>query len=126
MGVDLLGLCLMPNRWHIVLRQKTDKDLAVFMRWLSTAHVRRHHAHYRRGLCFCRPARKHTLPPHFVLKFLNLSGYAVANICTWLASIWARAYTAASRSQEPTTVPWRSSGVCVGSKSSSTGHQTAW
>ncbi|MGA2231754.1 MAG: transposase, partial [Tepidisphaeraceae bacterium] len=46
MPVDVLGLCLMPNHWHLVLRPQADKDLAAFMRWLCTAHVRRHHAHY--------------------------------------------------------------------------------
>ncbi len=45
-GVDLLGLCLMPNHWHLVLRPKMESDLAKFMRWLCTAHVRRHHSHY--------------------------------------------------------------------------------
>ncbi len=45
-GVDLLGLCLMPNHWHLVLRPRLQSDLAKFMRWLCTAHVRRHHSHY--------------------------------------------------------------------------------
>jgi putative transposase len=45
-AVDILGLCLMPNHWHLVVRPREEKDLAKFMRWLSTAHVRRHHAHY--------------------------------------------------------------------------------
>jgi len=46
MGVDLLGLCLMPNHWHLVVRPRGQSDLAGFIRWLLTAHVRRHHAHY--------------------------------------------------------------------------------
>jgi putative transposase len=46
MAVDVLSLCLQPNHWPLVLRPQGDGDLAVFMRWLSTAHVRRHHAHY--------------------------------------------------------------------------------
>jgi putative transposase len=45
--MDVLAFCLMPNHWHLVLRPKSDQDLARFMRWLCTAHVRRHHAHFR-------------------------------------------------------------------------------
>jgi len=45
-SVDVLALCLMPNHWHLVLRPTRARDLAEFMRWLCTAHVRRHHAHY--------------------------------------------------------------------------------
>ena len=44
--VDLLAFCLLSNHWHLVVRPKTETDLAKFMRWLCTAHVRRHHAHY--------------------------------------------------------------------------------
>jgi putative transposase len=47
--VELLGYCLMPNHWHLVLKPKGDGDLSRFMGWLTTAHVRRHHAHYRSG-----------------------------------------------------------------------------
>jgi putative transposase len=39
-------LCLLSNHWHLVLRPRSAKDLARFMRWVCTAHVRRHHAHY--------------------------------------------------------------------------------
>jgi len=45
-NVDVLGVCLMPNHWHLVVRPKARGDLATYMRWLCTAHVRRHHAHY--------------------------------------------------------------------------------
>jgi putative transposase len=44
--VGLLAFCLMPNHWHLVLRPRKDGDLSNFMLRLTTAHVRRHHAHY--------------------------------------------------------------------------------
>jgi putative transposase len=44
--VDLLAYCLMPNHWHLVLRPAADGDLSKFMLRLTTAHVRRHYAHY--------------------------------------------------------------------------------
>ncbi|MDB5174578.1 MAG: rayT [Phycisphaerales bacterium] len=45
--VRVLGYCLMPNHWHLVLWPRMDGDLSSFMLRLTTAHVRRHHAHYR-------------------------------------------------------------------------------
>jgi len=46
--VPILGYCLMPNHWHLVLHPTHDGDLSSFMLRLTTTHVRRHHAHYRR------------------------------------------------------------------------------
>ena len=45
-AVRVLAWCLMPNHWHLVLWPRRDGDLSRFMLRLSTAHVRRHHAHY--------------------------------------------------------------------------------
>lgn len=42
----LLGWCLMPNHFHLVLWPRGDGDLGRWMQWLLTAHVRRHHRHY--------------------------------------------------------------------------------
>ena len=42
----ILGFCLMPNHWHLVLWPRRDGDLSRFMRWLSNTHVRRYHQHY--------------------------------------------------------------------------------
>ena len=41
--VPLLALCLMPNHVHFVVRPKRDGDLASWISWLFTTHVRRHH-----------------------------------------------------------------------------------
>src|SRR5947209_7918875 len=45
-GVRVLGFCVMPNHWHLVLWPKADGQLSRFVQRLSTTHVRRHHAHY--------------------------------------------------------------------------------
>src|SRR3954470_9431765 len=45
----VLGFCLMGNHWHLVLWPRADGDLSRFMLRLTTAHVRRHHAHYHRS-----------------------------------------------------------------------------
>jgi putative transposase len=44
--VDLLGYCLMPNHFHLVLRPHEDGDLERWMQWLLTAHGRRYHRHH--------------------------------------------------------------------------------
>jgi len=41
----LLGYCLMPNHWHLVLWPKEDGLLSEFMRWLTVTHTQRWHAH---------------------------------------------------------------------------------
>ena len=46
-GVRVLGFCLMPNHWHLVLWPRADGQLSRFVQRLSTTHVRRHHAHYQ-------------------------------------------------------------------------------
>ena len=44
--LDLLGYCVMPNHFHLVLRPRADGDLGRWMQWLLTAHARRYHRHY--------------------------------------------------------------------------------
>jgi putative transposase len=44
--VDILGYCVMPNHFHLVIRPHGGRDLGRWMQWLLTAHVRRYHEHY--------------------------------------------------------------------------------
>ena len=44
-AVRILGYCLMPNHWHLVLWPTGDGDLGRFMQRLTTTHVRRWHLH---------------------------------------------------------------------------------
>lgn len=39
----VLGYCLMPNHFHLVLWPFEDGELSRWMQWLMTAHVRRYH-----------------------------------------------------------------------------------
>jgi putative transposase len=41
----LLGWCLMPNHWHLVLWPRKDGELSEFVRWLTHTHTQRWHAH---------------------------------------------------------------------------------
>jgi len=43
----VLGFCLMPNHFHLILRPHEDGDLSRWMQWLLTTHVRRYHKHHR-------------------------------------------------------------------------------
>lgn len=43
----LLAWCLMPNHFHLVLWPLRDGDLARWMQWVTTCHVRRYHRHYK-------------------------------------------------------------------------------
>src|SRR5688572_16320419 len=44
--LPLLAACLMPNHMHLVVRPRRDEDLASWLSWLCTTHVRRHHRTY--------------------------------------------------------------------------------
>jgi len=39
--VGVLGYCVMPNHWHLVLRPPGDGDLSAFMQWLTLTHAQR-------------------------------------------------------------------------------------
>jgi putative transposase len=44
--IRILGWCLLPDHWHLVLWPKRDRELSDFMRWLSLTHAQRwKHAH---------------------------------------------------------------------------------
>jgi putative transposase len=43
----VLGFCLMPNHFHLVLWPVSDGDLSHWMHWLLNTHVRRYHKQYQ-------------------------------------------------------------------------------
>lgn len=44
--IRVLGYCLMPTHWHLVLWPSTDRELSSFLRWLTLTHSVRWHKHY--------------------------------------------------------------------------------
>jgi putative transposase len=40
-GVRVLGYCLMPDHWHLLVLPARAGELSRFVRWVSTTHVRR-------------------------------------------------------------------------------------
>ncbi len=46
-GTRLLGWCLLPNHWHLLVRPAQDGELSRFMGWLTLTQTQRWHAHRR-------------------------------------------------------------------------------
>ena len=44
--IRVLGYCLMPTHWHIVLWPAAEGELSAFLRWLTLTHAVRWHQHY--------------------------------------------------------------------------------
>jgi len=44
--VRLLGWCLMPDHWHLLLRPYRADTLGRFIAWVGVTHARRHHDRY--------------------------------------------------------------------------------
>ena len=44
----ILGYCVMPNHWHMVVwpRRGADTQVSEFLRWLTVTHTQRWHAHH--------------------------------------------------------------------------------
>lgn len=44
--VRLIGFCLMPNHWHLIVWPPEHVSISAYMHWLTSTHVRRYHEHY--------------------------------------------------------------------------------
>ena len=44
--IRVLGYCIMPNHWHLVLWPAREGQLTAFVRWMTHTHTMRWHAHY--------------------------------------------------------------------------------
>lgn len=44
--VDLFSFVLMPNHWHLVLRPGQDGEMGKLLRWITSTHSLRYHAHF--------------------------------------------------------------------------------
>src|SRR5882724_7534066 len=48
-SMPVLGFCLLPNHFHLVVWPQQPGDLSRWMHWLLNTHVRRYHQHYYFG-----------------------------------------------------------------------------
>ncbi|MEW6684163.1 MAG: transposase [Nitrospirota bacterium] len=44
--VRVLGFCVMPNHFHLVVQPQTPSAFSTMMQWSLTSHLRRYHRHY--------------------------------------------------------------------------------
>ena len=76
----LLAYCLMPNHWHLVLWPQRDGQLAAYMQWLTTTHMRRWHAHHgTRGTGPLYQGRYKSFPIQDDRHFLTVCRYVERN-----------------------------------------------
>jgi putative transposase len=45
--LQIIGACLMPNHFHLVVRQSCATDIPRWLQWLCTTHARHYHAKHR-------------------------------------------------------------------------------
>ena len=79
-GVRLLGYCLMPNHWHLILWPHAKGELSAYMRWLSNTHVRRWRQHWHSvGQGHVYQGRFKSFPVQDDAHYLTLLRYVEAN-----------------------------------------------
>jgi len=110
--IDLLCWCLMSNHWHLVLRPRTDKAMAEFMRWLTLTHVRRHHKHYEIENGHLYQGRYKSFPVEEDDYFLNLCRYVESNalraglVTRAEAWEWSSLWQRSKRATKPALAEW--------------------
>jgi putative transposase len=76
--IDLLCYCLMPNHFHLFVKQKSDHGIDHFMRSLATKYVRYFNSHYHRiGPLFQGPYKAVRVTDEY--QFIYLSKYIHRN-----------------------------------------------
>jgi putative transposase len=76
----ILGYCLMPNHWHMVLYPRGDGDLSEFMQRITLTHTQRYHAQTRTvGYGHVYQGRYKSLPVEPGPHFLTLMRYVERN-----------------------------------------------
>ena len=78
-NVELVGFCLMPNHWHLVLRPRADSDLSAYLSWLTNTHVKRYRSHYRRTSGHLYQGRYKSFAVQEDAYFLTLLRYVESN-----------------------------------------------
>jgi putative transposase len=47
LAMRVLGWCVLPDHWHLLLWPRSDGDLSEYMRWMTVTHTQRWHAAHR-------------------------------------------------------------------------------
>jgi putative transposase len=76
----VLGFCLMPNHWHLVLWPHGDGDLSRFMHWTDLTHSHRwQEAHEAVGFGHLYQGRFKSFPVQDDLHYLTVCRYVLRN-----------------------------------------------
>lgn len=79
-SVQIFCFTLMPNHWHLVLRPTQDGQMGNFLRWVTSTHSLRYHAHYHtRGEGHIYQARYKSFPVQDDSHFYVLCRYVERN-----------------------------------------------
>jgi putative transposase len=79
-AIELLAFCIMPNHWHLILRPLKDKELSLFMAWLTTSHVQHwHFVHGTTGSGHLYKDRFKAIPVQSDRYFLHVLRYVERN-----------------------------------------------
>ena len=78
--VRLLGYCVMPNHWHLILMPGTQTELSRAMHWLTSTHTRRWAlAHTRPGPGHIYQGRFRSVPVQSGMSLSRLLRYVERN-----------------------------------------------
>ncbi len=117
--LPILAACLMPNHVHLVVQPRAASDLAKWMHWVFTTHVRWHHAKYEttgrlwqgRFKAFAIQADQHLLT---VMRYVERNALRAklvdrAEDWQWGSLAWRRSRGGLVLAQPPAPLPayWR-------------------
>jgi len=117
--LPILAACLMPNHVHLVVQPRSATDIARWMHWVFTTHVRWHHAKYSttgrlwqgRFKAFAIQSDHHLLT---VMRYVERNALRAnlverAEDWRWGSLAWRRSSSGIALSESPTPLPsyWR-------------------
>jgi putative transposase len=117
--LPILAACLMPNHVHLVVQPRAATDIARWMHWVFTTHVRWHHAKYSttgrlwqgRFKAFAIQADHHlfTVMRYVERNALRAKLVERAEDWRWGSLAWRRSTAGIALSQSPAPLPsyWR-------------------
>lgn len=79
-GMRLLGYCIMPNHWHLILLPRTNMMMSGFMGWLTLTHTRQYRVRTRTiGYGHLYQGRYKSFPVEEDEHFIDLLRYVEQN-----------------------------------------------
>jgi putative transposase len=117
--LPILAACLMPNHVHLVVQPRSATDIARWMHWVFTTHVRWHHAKYSttgrlwqgRFKAFAIQSDHHLLT---VMRYVERNALRAnlverAEDWRWGSLAWRRTFSGIALGEPPTPLPsyWR-------------------